>query len=324
MVSYQDAYDASIERPDEFWAEQADLSTGSPRPDRSSTGPARRSTAGSPAAGSTPATTRSTGTSSRAAPTRPRSSTTARSPAAKRSYTYAELLEQTAAFAGALTALGVEPGDRVVIYMPMIPEAVIAMLACARLGAVHSVVFGGFAAAELAVRIDDAQPEGDRVGVVRDRAGPGRRLQALAGQGLGARRTPAGRRRHQAARAARGRARRRPRHRLGAGVQGRAGPIPRRAPRSTRPTRCTSSTRPARRASPRASSATTAVMRSRWPGRCPTCSTSGPGRCGGPPPTSAGSSGTPTSSTRRSSSARPRSCTRASRSAPRMRARSGG
>jgi propionyl-CoA synthetase len=68
------------------------------------------------------------------------------------------LLDQTARFAGVLRALGVAKGDRVIIYMPMIPEAVIAMLACARLGAVHSVVFGGFAANELATRIDDAQP----------------------------------------------------------------------------------------------------------------------------------------------------------------------
>jgi propionyl-CoA synthetase len=75
------------------------------------------------------------------------------------SYTYAELLERTAAFAGALRRMGVEPGDRVVIYLPMIPEAVIAMLACARIGAVHSVVFGGFAPRELAVRIDDALPK---------------------------------------------------------------------------------------------------------------------------------------------------------------------
>jgi propionyl-CoA synthetase len=76
----------------------------------------------------------------------------------KRTYTYRELLHETARFAGALRALGVNKGDRVVIYMPMIPEAVIAMLACARLGAVHSVVFGGFAAHELATRIDDARP----------------------------------------------------------------------------------------------------------------------------------------------------------------------
>jgi propionyl-CoA synthetase len=75
-----------------------------------------------------------------------------------RTYTYAELLELVARFAGVLRALGVEQGDRVVIYMPMVPEAVVAMLACARIGAVHSVVFGGFAPAELAVRLDDAQP----------------------------------------------------------------------------------------------------------------------------------------------------------------------
>ena len=76
----------------------------------------------------------------------------------KRVYTYRELLSETELFAGALRELGVCPGDRVVLYMPMIPEAVIAMLACARLGAVHSVVFGGFAAHELATRIDDARP----------------------------------------------------------------------------------------------------------------------------------------------------------------------
>ena len=76
----------------------------------------------------------------------------------KRTYTYRELLDETACFAGALTSLGVGKGDRVVLYMPMIPEAVIAMLACARLGAVHSVVFGGFASHELASRIDDARP----------------------------------------------------------------------------------------------------------------------------------------------------------------------
>ena len=75
-----------------------------------------------------------------------------------RTLTYAELLDQVATFAGALASLGVEKGDRVVIYMPMVPEAVVAMLACARLGAIHSVVFGGFAPAELAARIEDAKP----------------------------------------------------------------------------------------------------------------------------------------------------------------------
>src|SRR4051812_49367799 len=77
----------------------------------------------------------------------------------RQSYSYARLLERTAAFAGALQALGVEPGDRVVIYMPMVPEAVMAMLACARIGAIHSVVFGGFAATELANRINHAKPK---------------------------------------------------------------------------------------------------------------------------------------------------------------------
>jgi len=75
------------------------------------------------------------------------------------SWSYAELLERVARFAGLLRDAGVETGDRVVIYMPMIPEAVVAMLACARLGAVHSVVFGGFAPNELAMRIDDACPK---------------------------------------------------------------------------------------------------------------------------------------------------------------------
>jgi propionyl-CoA synthetase len=73
-------------------------------------------------------------------------------------FTYRELLDRTARVAGALAALGVQRGDRVVVYMPMIPEALITMLACARLGAIHSVVFGGFAAAELAKRIEDATP----------------------------------------------------------------------------------------------------------------------------------------------------------------------
>ena len=77
----------------------------------------------------------------------------------KRALTYSELLDETATLAAVLHDLGVAPGDRVLIYMPMIPEAIVAMLACARIGAVHSVVFGGFAAKELATRIDDAEPK---------------------------------------------------------------------------------------------------------------------------------------------------------------------
>ncbi len=75
-----------------------------------------------------------------------------------RRFSYAELRDEVARTAGMLAALGAGRGDRVVIYMPMVPEAAIAMLACARIGAIHSVVFGGFAAHELAVRIDDARP----------------------------------------------------------------------------------------------------------------------------------------------------------------------
>ncbi|OLF82742.1 MULTISPECIES: propionyl-CoA synthetase [unclassified Marinobacter] len=76
-----------------------------------------------------------------------------------RSYTYNELTRAVAIFAGALQDRGITKGDRVILYMPMIPEAVIAMLGCARIGAIHSVVFGGFASNELAVRIDDAKPK---------------------------------------------------------------------------------------------------------------------------------------------------------------------
>jgi propionyl-CoA synthetase len=77
----------------------------------------------------------------------------------KRKISYRELKEQTSLFAGVLKDCGVAKGDRVIVYMPMIPEAAVAMLACARIGAIHSVVFGGFASNELAIRIDDAKPK---------------------------------------------------------------------------------------------------------------------------------------------------------------------
>ncbi len=73
--------------------------------------------------------------------------------------TYNQLLDKVSRFAGGLTALGLSKGDTAIIYMPMIPEAIVAMLACARIGVIHSVVFGGFASPELAIRIDDAQPD---------------------------------------------------------------------------------------------------------------------------------------------------------------------
>src|SRR5215472_3707655 len=78
---------------------------------------------------------------------------------AKRAISYAELLAEVGTLAAILRDFGVGKGDRVIIYMPMVPEAAIAMLACARIGAIHSVVFGGFAAKELATRIDDAKPK---------------------------------------------------------------------------------------------------------------------------------------------------------------------
>jgi propionyl-CoA synthetase len=77
----------------------------------------------------------------------------------KRTITYAELKDEVARFGGVLQGLGVEKGDRVILYMPMVPQSVVAMLACARIGAVHSVVFGGFAPNELATRIRDADPK---------------------------------------------------------------------------------------------------------------------------------------------------------------------
>ncbi|HXK65484.1 MAG TPA: AMP-binding protein, partial [Spirochaetota bacterium] len=74
-------------------------------------------------------------------------------------FTYKEMLDKVSIFAAALQKYGIKKGDRVIIYMPMIPEAPVAMLACARIGAIHSVVFGGFAPNELAIRIDDAKPK---------------------------------------------------------------------------------------------------------------------------------------------------------------------
>ncbi|HET8718678.1 MAG TPA: propionyl-CoA synthetase [Nocardioidaceae bacterium] len=158
MGSYRDAYDASIEDPDRFWAQHTGLVDWIQKPrhvlDRSRP----------PFYRWFPDGTLNTcynaldrhvvaGRADQAALIYDSPVTGSR-----RTLSYADLLEQVSAFAGALRGLGVQRGDRVVVYMPMIPEAVVAMLACARLGAVHSVVFGGFAPHELAMRIDDAQP----------------------------------------------------------------------------------------------------------------------------------------------------------------------
>ena len=235
----------------------------------------------------------------------------------KSALTFAELRDETARFAGVLAALGITKGDRVVIYMPMIPEAVIAMLACARLGAVHSVVFGGFAAHELAVRIDDAKP----------------RLIVSASCGIEVARVVQYK---PILDAAVDEAAHKPEHTIivqrpqatrdhardGPGLARPHGARPRRPPPAspwTPPTRSISSTPPAPPGSPRAWSGTTAATRSRSPGRCATSTTRTRAKCSGPPPTSAGSSATRTSSTRRSWPAAPRSSTRASRSAPRRR-----
>jgi propionyl-CoA synthetase len=159
MGSYRDAYQASITDPEQFWAEQAELVTWIKRPKQI------LDSGNAPFYKWFPDATLNTcynaldrhvvaGNADRAALVYDSPVTDT-----KLTLTYAELLEKVAAFAGALRGFGVDNGDRVVIYMPMIPEAVIAMLACARIGAVHSVVFGGFAPNELAVRIDDAQPK---------------------------------------------------------------------------------------------------------------------------------------------------------------------
>src|SRR6266487_1110691 len=92
-----------------------------------------------------------------------------------KTFTYRELLDEVARFAEVLVRQRVQKGERVIIYMPMVPEAAVAMLACARIGAIHSVVFGGFAAPELASRISDARPKGivsASCGLERDRVVP--------------------------------------------------------------------------------------------------------------------------------------------------------
>jgi propionyl-CoA synthetase len=159
MADYRTTYERSLADPDGFWAEQAGLVDWIRRPTQvldSSRPPFHRWYADGTLNTCYNALDRHV-----AAGHADRTALVYDSAVAdtRRSYTYAQLLEEVAAFGGALEAVGVGKGDRVVIYMPMIPEAVVAMLGCARIGAVHSVVFGGFAPHELAIRIDDAQPK---------------------------------------------------------------------------------------------------------------------------------------------------------------------
>jgi propionyl-CoA synthetase len=159
MGAYRDAYEQSITDPEGFWREQAGLVHWAAKPQRildDSNPPFYRWFPDARLNTCYNALDRHVVDGRGDQPALVYDSPVTRQ---QRTYTYAELLEQVAAFAGGLRRLGVGHGDRVVIYMPMIPEAVVAMLACARLGAIHSVVFGGFAARELAVRIDDAAPK---------------------------------------------------------------------------------------------------------------------------------------------------------------------
>ena len=232
-------------------------SIGIVRPRRSSTAHGSRARRGSRAASSTPASTRSIATCEMGAAEQTALIYDSPVTGVVRRYSYRELLDEVARFAGALAREGVGRGDRVVIYMPMIPEAVIAMLACARLGAIHSVVFGGFGADELAARIDDSRRKDRRLRLVRGRSPARRRVQAARRQRARApRRGAAAVHRAAAARGAGLSAARK-----GCGVErvpGRARSRPS-ACRSPRATRCTSSTRRARPECRRASCATTAA-----------------------------------------------------------------
>jgi propionyl-CoA synthetase len=158
MGSYREAYQESLDRPEEFWARAASAIDWVTPPTRvldDSRAPLYRWFPGGELNTSYNALDRHVeagrGDALALVHDSPVTGTVRR-------FTYAQLRDEVARAAGALAALGVGRGDRVIVYMPMIPEGVITMLACARLGAVHSVVFGGFAPAELAARIDDARP----------------------------------------------------------------------------------------------------------------------------------------------------------------------
>ena len=178
---YHEIYARSLRDPEGFWGEAAqaiDWYRAGRR--RSSTRTPASTAAGSRRRRATPATTRSTATSRAAA--RNQTAIIYDSPVTntKRAITYAELLHEVQTLAAMLQDFGVGKGDRVILYMPMVPEALFAMLACARIGAVHSVVFGGFAAKELATRIDDCKPKLILSASLRHRGRAHRALQAAA------------------------------------------------------------------------------------------------------------------------------------------------
>src|SRR3954465_8482028 len=159
MGTYRQIYERSLEQPEAFWAEAAEALHWDRRWDRvldADKAPFYRWFAGGTLNTCFNAVDRHVASGRGGQPAIIHDSPVT---GTKRVITYAEEHDQVARFAGALVRLGVRKGDRVIVYMPMIPEALIAMLACARIGAVHSVVFGGFAAPELATRIDDAKPK---------------------------------------------------------------------------------------------------------------------------------------------------------------------
>jgi propionyl-CoA synthetase len=158
-MSYQDAYDRSLRDPEAFWATAAEAVSWEKRWDRvldASRPPFTRWFAGGVLNTCYNAVDRHV---ARGRGRQPALIYDSPVTGTIRAFTYAELRDRVAETAGALRAQGVQQGDRVIIYMPAVPEAVFAMLACARIGAIHSVVFGGFAPKELATRIDDAQPK---------------------------------------------------------------------------------------------------------------------------------------------------------------------
>jgi propionyl-CoA synthetase len=158
-MGYQAVYERSMQDPASFWAEAAELIDWDRRWDKvldSSNAPFHRWFAGGMLNTCYNAVDRHVAAGRGDQPAIIHDSPVTGS---KTVFTYAELQDQVARFAGALLALGVTKGDRVIVYMPMVPEAAVAMLGCARIGAIHSVVFGGFSARELATRIDDAKPK---------------------------------------------------------------------------------------------------------------------------------------------------------------------